>query len=42
MVAHSMSDVPVAKAFDVEELAGLPAESSAGPSHADRNDEQPG
>jgi NhaP-type Na+/H+ or K+/H+ antiporter len=42
MVVHSMSDVPVAKAFDVEELAGLPAESTAGPGHADRKDEQPG
>lgn len=26
IVAHSMSDVPVARAFDVEELAGLPAD----------------
>ena len=26
MVAHSMTDVPVAKAFDVEELAGLPTD----------------
>jgi sodium/hydrogen antiporter len=26
IVAHSMSDVPVAKAFDVEEIAGLPAD----------------
>jgi len=42
MVAHSMSDVPVAKAFDVEELAGLPAESTAEPRHADRKDEQSG
>jgi hypothetical protein len=25
MVAHSMSDVPVSHAFDVEALAGLPA-----------------
>ena len=28
IVAHSMTDVPVAKAFDVEGLAGLPAERS--------------
>ncbi|MEJ3655072.1 cation:proton antiporter [Actinomycetes bacterium KLBMP 9759] len=26
MVAHSMTDVPVARAFDVEELAGLPSD----------------
>jgi len=26
IIAHSMSDVPVAKAFDVEEMAGLPAD----------------
>ena len=26
IIAHSMTDVPVARAFDVEELAGLPAE----------------
>jgi sodium/hydrogen antiporter len=26
IVAHSMSDVPVARAFDVEEIAGLPAD----------------
>ena len=26
IVAHSMTDVPVSRAFDVEELAGLPAE----------------
>ena len=26
MIAHSMTDVPVARAFDVEELAGLPSE----------------
>jgi NhaP-type Na+/H+ or K+/H+ antiporter len=42
MVAHSMSDVPVAKAFDVEELAGLPAESAAEPRHGDREDDRPG
>jgi sodium/hydrogen antiporter len=42
MVAHSMSDVPVAKAFDVEELAGLPAESAAAPRHGDREDDRPG
>lgn len=29
IVAHSMSDVPVAKAFDVEEIAGLPADEPA-------------
>ncbi|MDQ4115916.1 MAG: cation:proton antiporter [Actinomycetota bacterium] len=27
IVAHSMSDVPVAKAFDVEEIAGLPSDT---------------
>jgi sodium/hydrogen antiporter len=27
IVAHSMSDVPVAKAFDVEDFAGLPADT---------------
>ncbi|GAA5125641.1 cation:proton antiporter [Pseudonocardia adelaidensis] len=27
IVAHSMSDVPVAKAFDVEDFAGLPADA---------------
>ena len=26
IIAHSMTDVPVSRAFDVEELAGLPAE----------------
>jgi hypothetical protein len=39
MVAHSMSDVPVAKAFDVEELAGLPHESQARTEPTDRKDE---
>jgi NhaP-type Na+/H+ or K+/H+ antiporter len=31
IVAHSMSDVPVAKAFDVEALAGLPDTAGPGP-----------
>lgn len=30
MVAHSMTDVPVAKAFDVEAIAGLPESSATG------------
>jgi NhaP-type Na+/H+ or K+/H+ antiporter len=29
MVVHSMSDVPVARAFQVEEIAGVPTESKA-------------
>jgi hypothetical protein len=30
IVAQSMSDVPVAKAFDVEEIAGLPGDPPTG------------
>jgi len=30
MVAHSMTDVPVSRAFDVEELAGLPPHDRSG------------
>jgi NhaP-type Na+/H+ or K+/H+ antiporter len=35
MIAHSMSDVPVAKAFDVQEIAGLPADQPDRPDHPD-------
>jgi hypothetical protein len=31
MVAHSMTDAVVTKAFDVEELAGLPADRPSDP-----------
>ena len=47
IVAHSMSDVPVAKAFDVEELAGLPTTDEpakpepAKPEPPDRETRQP-
>lgn len=34
IVAHSMSDVPVSRAFHVEELAGLPGERSETPDRA--------
>jgi sodium/hydrogen antiporter len=39
IVAHSMSDVPVAKAFDVEEIAGLPADE---PEQRHRSPDQDG
>ncbi|MHA6623120.1 cation:proton antiporter [Pseudonocardia sp. DLS-67] len=42
MVVHSMSDVPVAKAFDVEELAGLPTDSTAARGDGDRDNDRPG
>jgi NhaP-type Na+/H+ or K+/H+ antiporter len=43
IVAHSMSDVPVAKAFDVEEIAGLPGdqETASDPDLTDRAERDP-
>jgi NhaP-type Na+/H+ or K+/H+ antiporter len=45
IVAHSMSDVPVARAFDVEPIAGLPDDEpdrDAGARAASGRDEPPG
>ncbi len=42
IIAHSMSDVPVAKAFDVEEIAGLPADEPDDTHTADDQPQRPG
>ena len=42
IIAHSMSDVPVAKAFDVEEIAGLPADEPDDTHTADDLPQRPG